>query len=557
MGGLAITVSVSVSVQVNTPPVPPESLGWAGPEAVEAASPIVEAMPEFQIVGAVEDNSGKNVRLWEFTKRINGGKHTPNYPQQVGDCVSFGGKNVLEYLQARQICVNTPFHVMDGVTRGPPIEWRPVFPPYLYGYSRVVIGDGRLRGSDGSVGAWLAKGVQQGGVLPSDADGVPEYSGAVARQWGDKGPPDGFVNVAREHLVRTVSQVRSADDVRDAICNGYPCTIASNFGTKTIREQDGRMVARWDGRWMHQMAVVAYDGSGREPYFYILNSWGPSAHPQPLQGEPPGGFWVTAKTMDGICKQGDSFAFSEMDGFPSNEMDFNVIGSNGASETESITAAKSEIVMFVEQVTTPLWYLLSVCMGGIGLAIWPRKNHCNYSVTSAGVALAVILGLSSLCSAEDEPMFRIMGDTTVATGPAFLVMGGPSDSVDSTFVVMGEDPGDRWLTRAEIVTATNAYWADHKTMWLTSIPQTERELLGVLRGSYGYRESQLSGHGLRALQWVYAATEAGVVTPHRVSPEIVKSTSTVAVEPRSAGRWIQRQTCRGGRCTWEWLLQER
>jgi hypothetical protein len=310
---ISLVSSCSLAVHIEDKVTPPEAReGWAGPEAVEEASEIVATMPEFRIIGDAGDNELKDVRHWDAAKAVLG-HHVPNYPQQVGDCVAFGVKNAVEYLQCNEIA------------RGPPQTFRSIYPPYVYGTSRVQIGKGRLRG-DGSVGAWAAKAVQQYGVLASDAPQAPKYSGSVARDWGRSGPPQPAIDEAKQWLVKTVAQVTTPEAVRDAICNGYPVTIASNFGSKNFDQKDGRLVARGNGSWNHQMCIIAYDGdeASGEKYFYVINSWGEKAHPAPLQGEPPGGFWITWAQCQKIVKQGDSFAFSGFDGFPAQDLDFRI-----------------------------------------------------------------------------------------------------------------------------------------------------------------------------------------------------------------------------------------
>lgn len=295
-----------------------ERYGWAGPQFVEQAEDIVAGMPDFEIDGVKRDNTRANVRLWKFAKAVNGGKHLPNTPQQVGDCVSWGAKNAVDYLQCVQIA------------RGPPAGFHPSYAPYFYGISRVQIGKGRI-GGDGSVGAWAAEGVRLYGVLRADYDGVPGYSGSIARKWGRRpGPPQEFIDEAQDYLVRTVAPVRSAEEVRDAVCNGYPCTIASNWGgsrDSRLSQKYNRIVFKKSGRWNHQMCVIAYDGeTADEPLFYILNSWGPNAHPQPTDDAPPGGFWVRADDIDYITRANDSFAFSSFAGFPAQELDYTIVG---------------------------------------------------------------------------------------------------------------------------------------------------------------------------------------------------------------------------------------
>jgi hypothetical protein len=299
----------------------------------EEAAPIIAANPPFQLVDAegnaiVQDNANANVRLWDGVVKARG-SHLRNYPQQVGDCVSFGVKNAVEYLFAA-----------DGER-----DFREVHPSYFYGYARVIVGKGAVRG-DGAVGAWGAKAAKDGGTLFFADNGAPAYSGSLARQWGQQGPPQAFIDIAKTRRVKTIAPVKTAVQCRDAICNGYPVTVASMFGTTDIQEVDGRWVANPNAQWAHQMCVIGYDGSGAVDYFYVLNSWGEAAHPRPLQGEPPGGFWVTFDTMDRkMCKPGDCWSFSDLDGFPARELDFNVFG-NANREARAVADARKTTLSF-------------------------------------------------------------------------------------------------------------------------------------------------------------------------------------------------------------------
>jgi hypothetical protein len=303
-----------VSRPDSIPSVPIAQLGLA-PDHAAKAELVAQGLPPFLIVGADgQDNSKRNVRLWDDVIAVNG-EHLPNIAQLIGDCVSFGTAHAIEYLQ----CVQS--------NRGPPAGgYHPVSTMFLYGASRVTIGSehGSHFSGDGSVGAYAAEAANKLGVLPSDNPKCPTYNAANARDWGRRGPPQWALDAASSFKVQTVAQMKTTDDVRDAICNGYPVTICSQFGTNTIRPQDGRMVAKHDASWGHCMCIVGYDGSGRQPYWYVLNSWGPDAHPAPLQGEPPGGFWIDQKTLAYIVdprKSGDCWAFSSFVGFPAQDLD--------------------------------------------------------------------------------------------------------------------------------------------------------------------------------------------------------------------------------------------
>lgn len=294
--------------------------GWSA-DAAEEAAPIVAAMPAFGITGEngeviVQSNEKANARLWDAVLAVNDGKHLPNVAQLIGDCVSRASMNASEYL----ICIE--------MKTGPPgqSEFHRIFSPYPYGVSRFLIGKGKLRG-DGSCGAWAAKGVVEYGLLRADAEGVPPYSASVARDWGRNGPPQRFVEEGRHFPIKQASPVRTADEIRDAICNGYPVTIASNVGFEQIVTKDDRLVGARKGTWNHAMTVCGYDGqTGAEPYWYILNSWGELAHGKPLQGEPPGGFWIRERDMQAIAVQGDSFAYSGFEGFKGRSLNFHLFG---------------------------------------------------------------------------------------------------------------------------------------------------------------------------------------------------------------------------------------
>lgn len=302
----------------------PNLCGWAGEEAArDAFTELKGKFVPFVIWDTRNEaeavSQDKRSVLWDASLKVLG-QHIPNFPQQIGDCVSFGAANAVMYLQCVQALKD-------------PIKYRPVFQPFLYGTSRVLVGKGRLGcNSDGSVGSWAAAAVQDFGILFADESGVPSYSGSIAKQWGcKKSAFEKFLPIAKEFPVQSVAQVTTWQQVRDALINGYPVTVASNQGFTmrgTIR--DGKLWLTPRGNWAHQMAIIGYDPSP-EPCFCILNSWGPTAHGAPAGNDPPGSFWTTAKTVDRMVKQGDSFTFSALKGFPAQwDWDLDILLQKGA-----------------------------------------------------------------------------------------------------------------------------------------------------------------------------------------------------------------------------------
>ena len=68
-------------------------------------------------------------------------------------------------------------------------------------------------------------------------------------------------------------------------------------------------------------------GPSRRPYrpgAFLLNSWGANAHhgPQGVGHPSPAGFWADAEVVDGMLREGDSWAFSQFAGFPARKLDW-------------------------------------------------------------------------------------------------------------------------------------------------------------------------------------------------------------------------------------------
>lgn len=283
--------------------------GWAGPEiAKEAFNLFCGDMPTFASIGPSTDYKGQRMMLWEFTRKVLG-KDTENFPQEIGDCVSFGGKNVMEYIQ----CVNI-------ILGGAAAEFHPLFPPYFYGTSRVFVGGSRIWG-DGSTGAWLQDAIKKYGVLRRDDPAVPQYSGSIARQWGSSGPPKQFVAEGQKYLVKTTAQVNSASDVANSLLSGYPVAVCSNQGFAMEAGSDGFHAPR--GNWGHCMSIIGFEDHPQYGlYFIILNSWGDvHGHLKDFTSGadlPVGVLRVRGNVVDKMTRMQDSFSYSQFDGFPDN-----------------------------------------------------------------------------------------------------------------------------------------------------------------------------------------------------------------------------------------------
>lgn len=285
---------------------PNELMGWRPDLVDHAAKQCRHLLTEYKCPESLSPKVPTPV--WEMTKLINNGHHLPTFRQQTGDCVAAGLAQAGARLQVAEIAALYQEELLK--------LWHV---PFIYGISRVQIGGGQIPGP-GSTGAWGAAAVRRYGVLFASDPDVPKYSGRLSDQWGERpGPPEKFQAIAKDNPVRSTAQLSTLEQVRHALCNYYPVTIASSQGFKMRpEEREGFHVFIPSGSWSHQMSLLAWMD---QPFkaAYRLNSWGPDAHGTPLNQEPPGGAWCTADCLELELRSSHSelFAYSKFEGFPS------------------------------------------------------------------------------------------------------------------------------------------------------------------------------------------------------------------------------------------------
>lgn len=290
-----------------------ETFGW-----VKDADQVAENLDPARTLHFAATPAGRavmgdgDVYLWQMVRKA-AGRPAPWYPnvnqQSVGCCVGCGWKHSVDVCQAAQI------------VQGKKAEWKPVSVEVIYGGSRVEVGGARLSG-DGSVGAWAAKWVREWGVVPMEkfpSVDLSTFSPTRARTFGRKGVSKDLEAIAKEHPVKNTALVKSFADVGRAIRQGYPVAVCSDQGFTMERDKDG--FARASGTWNHCMAIIGVRGGAR-PGAFILNSWGDNAHTGPVwpADAPVAGFWADADVVDRMVRQGDSFALSELVGFPARDV---------------------------------------------------------------------------------------------------------------------------------------------------------------------------------------------------------------------------------------------
>jgi hypothetical protein len=145
---------------------------------------------------------------------------------------------------------------------------------------------------------------------------LSKYDGNLGAGWGGRGLPDKVIDLANDHQIKTVSLVRTIEEARDALANGYGISVCSMYGFSSTRDKKG--FAKPQGQWAHAMAWIACDDTGKEPAFLVQNSWGKwnsGGHPE-WGLIPDGSFLITSDVAAGMLNGNAAYAFSNFDGFP-------------------------------------------------------------------------------------------------------------------------------------------------------------------------------------------------------------------------------------------------
>jgi hypothetical protein len=156
---------------------------------------------------------------------------------------------------------------------------------------------------------------------------LTHYDPDLAAEWGHwrAGVPAEIEKIAQEHPVKTTAAVTTWDEYCDAIANGYPVAICSNVGFTNRTDAEGFLRRR--GVWYHCMLGWGVDSLSARQGGCIANSWGTNwvSGPQHKLGTPPGCFWADADVIHTMVQQGDSYALSGFEGFPSQDLDYLLI----------------------------------------------------------------------------------------------------------------------------------------------------------------------------------------------------------------------------------------
>lgn len=263
--------------------------------------------------GIIEADVDKDAFLWKIHEKIAGHPWKAHNQNGTGCCVGEGFSAGVEVLTAVGIA-----------TDGQPHELVTISASAMYALARES-GD-YLGSQDGSSGADAAKALMDFGAISSedakDDNTSGAAHGAVAKKWGRSGLPSDLKAIAAKHKVKTVTLVRTPEEVRAAVNNGYPCPICSSVGFEGnggfVRDAEG--FCRAGGTWPHCMVIVAYRADKKA--FLVLQSWGENQPSGPKTLDQPNcSFWITWQDCQRIVRSGESYALSQFNGYPSQKLD--------------------------------------------------------------------------------------------------------------------------------------------------------------------------------------------------------------------------------------------
>ncbi len=217
-------------------------------------------------------------------------------------------------------CVVTTLSACEIVMSKKPHEFK------AFASAEALYGLGREKANmlgqsgDGCFGASLADAVTEYGTLycmPYSEAGIDltTYSETRCKAFGKNGVGEKLKTIAADHQVLNVVNVKNAKEAWSLVGSGYPINVCSDVGFQNKRGAEG--VIEPKGTWNHAMAITARRTS--EKYgrlFLIQNSWGDEWNPTGYADDEPNcSFWVREEVINKMLGQGDSFAYSGLNGF--------------------------------------------------------------------------------------------------------------------------------------------------------------------------------------------------------------------------------------------------
>ena len=232
----------------------------------------------------------------------------PAERQTTGDCVSHSTRNAIDVTRAVEI------------KNGENEDW-------LARGATEAIYQSRGHKQQGMTCSGATRYVyENGGILVRKDYGDVDLSVYNSGLGANHRIPDSIYKTeAKKHQVKTVSNVRTVEEARDALANGYALSVCSGYGFSSRRDANG--IAKRGSGWSHAMAWIACDDTRErlnETLFLVQNSWGMWNAGPKVHGQPDGSFWIREQDARGMLAGGGAWVYSDVDGFPPRDIKYTI-----------------------------------------------------------------------------------------------------------------------------------------------------------------------------------------------------------------------------------------
>jgi hypothetical protein len=288
----------------------PAPTGWLyRPKEVKASlarMPVSARMFRDAAPDLMGDGLDKNIFLYKAWKDVLG--QYPAYPAQVGnDCTSQGGGHGVDLTACIEIAIG---HEAE--------EFKDTCTEFVYAAGLMKAG---MKGDNGCYGSAIAEALTDVGTVSREAVGGP-YSAQRLREWARAGrPPEEFIKLASEHKIGARTLCKTWEELCAGMASGHVTTVASSQGFSMTRDANG--ICRAEGRWDHQMLIVAVinvDLPGA-PFAVIAQSWGANVPSGPTPQEMPNFCFGAPKiAVQRMLAVGDSWTIAQLNGYPRRDL---------------------------------------------------------------------------------------------------------------------------------------------------------------------------------------------------------------------------------------------
>lgn len=233
----------------------------------------------------------------------------PSEKQTTGDCVAHATRNAIDVTRAVEIDI-----------KGEKEEF------LARGASEAIYQSRGHRGQGMSCSQAARYVNQKGGLLIRKDYGpvdLSKYNSSLGAN--HKIPNSIYETEAHKHPTKTISNIRTVEEARDALANGYSISVCSGYGFSSRRDSNG--IAKRGSGWSHSMAWVGCDDTRErhnETLFLVQNSWGMWNGGPKVHDQPDGSFWIREKDARGMLSGGGAWVFSNVEGFPSRKIEWTI-----------------------------------------------------------------------------------------------------------------------------------------------------------------------------------------------------------------------------------------